>query len=382
MISAPPVLYRTRHLQHSKIRPPSIARPIMADSNVPTGQPLPVQPLPIQPLPAESLPPQPAAPYAPIFGMTFGQILERVFHLLRAHWKPFIVIGLLPLGFLLAFESIFFGVLYLAGAFTRPTPQLNNTAVLWTVFPAGLLFLPVMLLVYGLYYGATTYASLQADHGLPVTAGDALRHAWSCIGRYSWLMLLRSLIVAIPAIVMMIVVLIAVPLVTLVPNAANNPALLFLLIPLGILFFLGFIVYSIYMGLRLSLAFTACTHENLTAMQSIKRSGVLTRGAKGRIFLVLLVIYAISYAVILVFYLVGIVVIAIGAVASIGNIQHASPLGIALIAIAGLVVLVFFFLWVALLLAAYSLAFAVLYRDQCLRKDPPAFAPAAVVSPL
>jgi hypothetical protein len=44
-------------------------------------------------------------------------------------------------------------------------------------------------------------------------------------------------------------------------------------------------------------------------------------------------------------------------------------LTITLAAIAGIVILALIFLWSALLMAAYSIAFAVIYRDQCLRKD-------------
>ena len=66
---------------------------------------------------------------------------------------------------------------------------------------------------------------------------------------------------------------------------------------------------------------------------------------------------------------------AVGAVAKVGDFQHTAPLAIATIALACFFVLAVFFLWIALLLAAYSIAFAILYRDPCLRQDPPAFAP-------
>src|SRR5579863_8481946 len=58
-------------------------------------------------------------------------------------------------------------------------------------------------------------------------------------------------------------------------------------------------VVGVIVALRFSLAFPASVFEDLTAWQAIKRSGVLTRGAKGRIFLVLLVIYAATYLAIL-----------------------------------------------------------------------------------
>src|ERR1035438_9681596 len=97
--------------------------------------------------------------------MTFGQILDRIFRLMRFHWKPFTAIGMLPMLVLFAFYTVFFGALFLAGVFAHPPAQPNTATMLWTVFPLGLLFLPVLLLMYGLYYGASSYATLRADHG-------------------------------------------------------------------------------------------------------------------------------------------------------------------------------------------------------------------------
>jgi hypothetical protein len=125
------------------------------------------------------------------------------------------------------------------------------------------------------------------------------------------------------------------------------------------------------MSLRLALAFPACVNENITAMQAIKRSGVLTQGAKGRIFLVALVIWAISYAGIMVLYVIFAFSGAIVAFAGAGHWQRLGPAGYILLGILGMFVLAFLLIYAGLLMAAYSFALAVQYRDQCLRKDLP-----------
>jgi len=320
-----------------------------------------------------TLPPYPPASVVPGFGfpMTFGQILDRIFKLLRNHFWPFAVIGMAPFAVLLAFYAVFFGGLYLAGVFQQPPAQPSLAAMLWIVFPLGLLFIPIMLAIYGLYYGAANYAAVQADHGFKVTAGEAFRHGWSKLGRYVWLMLLRGLIIGIPIFVCAFAVAIGAGLLSLISKGNENPAALFLLIPLGILLYLGAIVYAIIMSLRLSLAFPACVNEGLTASQAIKRSGVLTRGAKGRIFLVLLIVYAISYAFVMVLYAMGLFFFAIGALVFAGHFNPASPLTIVLAVLAGVVLIAVVLVWTATLMAAYSTSFAVFYRDQCLRKDGP-----------
>jgi hypothetical protein len=344
------------------------------------------------------LPPYPSAsaslPYVHVFPLTFGQILDRIFRLVRAHLRPFLAIGVFPIGVMLAIFAAFIGALYLGGVLVRPPAQPSVAAILWIAGPMDILFIPIMFVMYGLYYGASAYAAVQANNNVNVTAGEAFSHAWSKLGRYVWLMVLRSLIIAIPTMLLALAVGVGGLILGLIPKGGSpNPAVLFFLIPLLILFYLGAIVYAIIMSLRLSLAFPACVHENLTATQALKRSGVLTHGAKGRIFLVLLVIYAISYVAIMILYAVGLFVFAIAALAGLGHASHTgiwyqntpaigvladagqvgvtSPITIALIVAGLLILLALFLLWSAALMAAYSVAFAVFYRDQCLRMQGP-----------
>jgi hypothetical protein len=154
---------------------------------------------------------------------------------------------------------------------------------------------------------------------------------------------------------------------------------LFFLVPLEVLLFIAAMVYGVIIGMRLSLAFPASLAEGLTARAAITRSGQLTRGAKGRIFLVLLVIYAIGYAAEMAGFLVLAAIIGVGAlILAALNVTLASVAGIAAAALAALCFFAFLYLLMALLWAAFSTAFAVLYHDQRLRIEgpPPAPAPA------
>jgi len=53
-------------------------------------------------------------------------------------------------------------------------------------------------------------------------------------------------------------------------------------------------VYAVLMGLRFSLAVPACVIEDLTARQAIRRSIELSKGSRGRIFLLGLLVVAIQ----------------------------------------------------------------------------------------
>ena len=336
--------------------------------NEPNQLNLPSQPFPPIPPPSGIYPP------GAVFPMTFSQILDRVSRIVRSRWKTLTGIGVAPIGCVILLEAIFFASLYLEGAFREPLHVPPFHLIAWIAIPFDLLFIPAMLLFYGLYYGASSYAALQADRDLPVTVAQAYAHAWSRLGRYVWLMILRGLIVMLPFIPFFIAFGAgALFLARMASHGSDNAGLLFLLIPLGVLLYLGALVYAVIMSLRLSLAYCACVHEGLTARQAITRSGFLTKGAKGRIFLVLLVIYAISYGVMLVIYFIGLIVFSGVMLAGSADLSahHTTPfgyVGIGLLILAAAVIIVF---WSALLMAAYSASFAVLYRDQCLRRDGP-----------
>ena len=130
------------------------------------------------------------------------------------------------------------------------------------------------------------------------------------------------------------------------------------------------IVYCILLMLRFAVAFPASVEEGLTAWAALQRSAKLTKKAKGRIFLVLLVVYAVMYAVNLLFMLIFVLLAAIGAgVAMLAHVTQGSPAFFILI---GLAVLGYLLVLVACTMfayAAYSTTLAVLYHDQRLRKD-------------
>jgi hypothetical protein len=145
---------------------------------------------------------------------------------------------------------------------------------------------------------------------------------------------------------------------------------MYLLIPLAVLLYLAAIVYGILMGLRLSLAFPASIEENLPARAAIKRSFQLVRGAKGRIFLVILVIYAAIYAAMLVLELVAILLGVVGFFVMMALHAHLtapwSYIGIGLIGICAFAGMVLF---ISVIYASLVAALAVLYHDQRLRNE-------------
>jgi|HubBroStandDraft_2_1064218.scaffolds.fasta_scaffold44410_1 hypothetical protein len=322
---------------------------------------------------------------------TIGQILDRTYKLGRANWKLFFGIATLPsVAIFLVFAVIVGCMVPLIGPGIAAAQASGGKAAITppAYFPYLISFLmlltyPILFAVFAVYMPAASYAATQADCGVKVTFGNAYGLALSRFWRYLWLIILPAFYVIVP----MAAVVVAVGLGALLlrhgssgigaASGGLSAAAMFFLIALMILLYIGLMIYCIWLMLRFFLAFPASVTEGLTAWASLKRSARLTKGAKGRIFLVMLVVYASTYLVNLVLMMIILVVAAIGAVvAVVAHVAEGSPVFFILI---GLGVLGYLLGMVACAMfsyVAYSTSCAVLYNDQRLRKDGPLLAPA------
>jgi hypothetical protein len=309
--------------------------------------------------------------------MTFGQILDRTYKLGRANFKLFLSIAAVPsTAILLLFAAIFGCMVSIAGPQIGAAQAGRAPFATASVFPAyliGLIMLvayPILFAVFALYMPAASYAATQTDQGAKVTFGDAYDVAWRNFWRYLWLMILPALYVIVPLVLIGAAITVGALLLHNSVDFGSNPAAMFFLIPLIVLLYLGVLVYCIWIVLRFALAFPASVVEGLTAWAALKRSTQLTKGARGRIFLVLLVVYAIIYAVNLVLMAIFMVVAAVGAgVALLAHVAQGSPAFFILIGLAALAYLLVLVACTLFSYVAYTTSLAVLYHDQRLRKD-------------
>jgi len=309
--------------------------------------------------------------------LTFGQILDRVYRLMRAHCKLFCGIASVPAAAvflftaaLVSFEVKIFGALMAGNPISLPAFPMYFIVIF-------LIGEPLLLLVCALYLPAAIHAAVQADRGVTVTFRQAYRAAWSRFGRYLWLMILWTLYLAVPIVVLAASIAIPTALMHLSAGTAPGSGFPFILIPLIVLMYLCVIAYAILISLRFALAYPASMEEDLTARAALRRSAQLTRGSKGRIFLVILVVYAAVYAVQLACMLVlGVLASLVALGAMLAHVAVGSP---AFFTLVGLGVLGYVLTIVVTVLLAYSAlttALAVLYHDQRLRKESASPAPA------
>jgi hypothetical protein len=273
--------------------------------------------------------------------------------------------------------AFMFGIIktQLAG---RPVASPHLPAWVSIMFVASEL---ILVVVYTVYLPAAVFAAMQSNRGIAVSVRQAFRVALPRFGRYLWLMILGTLYIVVP--VVTVAALIGGGILLLYRTAgtgAGSPAL-FLLIPLLLVFYLCVFVYGILIMLRFALAYPASVEENLPAWAALTRSVQLTRGARGRIFLVMLVVYAVTYALQLVIF---VVLMALGALGFLGaTLAHVTWGSPASFVLAGLGGLGYLLLIVAITLICYSAltaALSVLYHDQRLRKDGSISAPAPVLA--
>jgi hypothetical protein len=337
------------------------------------GSPSPLPPSSLQPSePGASAPvPQPRGP------MSFGQALDRVFHLMRANFGLFVGTAIVPaLVCVVLYVPLVAAMIWTVKPWhPQGQPQASPLTMGWlgaAIFVVAML----MVVIFALYQPAGSFAALEADKGTRVTVGAAWAVAWGKAGRYIWLMILRTLIVMLPIVIFGALLVGGMALTGVVGHDHGDPKRWLAMLPIIMLLYLGSIVYAILIMLRLALAVPACVAENASAWTSIRRSNKLTHGAKGRIFLLALVMYAIVYAAFLVFELAMALLAALGLL--VGVLLHLTlaPWGFIGIGVLGIVFLCALLLYMACVWAAYNTVFAVIYHDQRLCMEGVAPAPA------
>jgi hypothetical protein len=130
-----------------------------------------------------------------------------------------------------------------------------------------------------------------------------------------WLLILQGVFVAlIPGVIVGIVV---GPLIYLMTRGGGGAAAA---AGAGVIVFLAIVAYIgvvIWRGLGYSFAMAVCMAEDRPAWQSLQRTWKLSKGTRGRIFVMFLLVYALAAAASMICYIP--IVIAIAVIASMGN---------------------------------------------------------------
>jgi hypothetical protein len=294
--------------------------------------------------------------------LTLGEILDRTAQLYRSNFLLFAGIFAVYSGVALVLNL---GLIGLGEALKATHAAQQLKWILWTF--TGLEMLVLFLLV-----GASVAAISRAVAWLHLDEPATIRGAYMSIlprlKRYLWLMTITAFFVWTP-IALLYGAYFAVMATSIkgygtfagIANtqaAAAAPqkmmivglaslAFILLLFPVG--------MYTVFMSLRYALALPACVVENLKAREAIRRSIELSKGARGRIFVLWLLIGAIKIGLVL-FTQIFIVVAAV---------KHRGQLGPGMTAASQVIA----FFTNTFLGPIYATGITLFYYDQRVRKE-------------
>ncbi len=295
--------------------------------------------------------------------LTLGELLDRTAELYRTNFLLFISVAAIFAGVMLLVQMLHLGSLALLGYPNIP-PHLEwlyavslGIQILAMSLVAGLAIVAFNRVVAWIYLGQT--ATVRA------AAGSIL----SRLGRYLWLMTVtmsRAWAPLFLAYVALFAILFAYmpsgfllnPQVAQHPPAFNPAAAVRFLARMVVLMpiFTAAAVYGIIMWLRYSLAMPACVVEELPTGAAIRRSIELSKGSRGRILVLWLLVYAIRLAM-------GLLLAVPFLFFGFKHPGHAVPLiGLAVSQLAAFVVNTF-------IGPIYSTGLTLFYYDQRIRKE-------------
>jgi hypothetical protein len=229
--------------------------------------------------------------------LTLGEILDRTAQLYRTNFLLFAGISSVYAGVLLVLSIGEIGI----EEFLRMEHMTRQVVLVSMV---GILAMaPIIIMVGGLAVAANNRAVSWVNLGQPATIRGAYASILPRLGRYLWLMVITTFILWIPFvaiyagfIVFALLYLKPTGLLTH-PTLQKDPQTLLVFIAVAMVFgllILAAFVYAIIMGLRYSLSVPACVVEDLPARKAIRRSIELSKGARGRIFLLGLLVLAVQ----------------------------------------------------------------------------------------
>jgi membrane-anchored glycerophosphoryl diester phosphodiesterase (GDPDase) len=229
--------------------------------------------------------------------LSLGELLDRTFTLYRTHFLLFIGIMALPQLFGVAMNLLLqaaMGPLVFFPPATRPpanNPTLARAAggVLLGIW----LVLLLNCVVYAVALGATTFAVSDVYLGRRATIRAAYQHVRGRIGR---LLALLGVILLVVFTAYMLAAVLAV-MVSVLLGMLYKP----LAVVTAVLGILGGVLLAFWLALRYGVAVPALLLEKNRVIQAMKRSAALTKGHLGRVFLIVLMMAVITYAVIAIF---------------------------------------------------------------------------------
>jgi hypothetical protein len=99
------------------------------------------------------------------FPMTFGQIFDRTFRLLRSQLKLFIAVASVPAVAMVLMMAVFFAIVFIP-IFSQLPKQPDPAQMFHFLLPSMIFIMPLSLMIFALYLAASIHAAMQANLGI------------------------------------------------------------------------------------------------------------------------------------------------------------------------------------------------------------------------
>ena len=236
---------------------------------------------------------------ASIRPLTLSEILDRTAQLYRENFLLFAGIFSVYAGVVMVLNLLQIGVASWLGG------QHASAGIQILTGVAALIKALLVFLFAGAAIAAINRAVAWVHLGEPASIRKAYATTLPRLGRYLWLMTIVFFIIWAPLLVVFVLFAVAA---ALIPgffgsqhNPANEPSAMAAAIGVfAILLLVPYLVYAILMALRYSLAVPASVVEDLKARKAIRRSIELSKGSRGRIFMLGLLVFVIEIGLIVV----------------------------------------------------------------------------------
>jgi hypothetical protein len=233
--------------------------------------------------------------------LTLGEILDRTVQLYRRNFLLFFGVAVLPSALYVAISgglSLYYTSKVPA---LQQTPQVAGPAMLIFILVAVLFVLigvPILLAISAVSFSALNFAAIGVNRGEAPTIRSSYARSFRLFWRFLGIIALQVLFAGIaPGVVVGILVFLAAIVTALVTRSAGGTAVAILLGLFMFLLILTAFGVCIWIWIRYSLAFPASADEDKKPWPSMQRSAQLTKGTRGRIFVMYLMVFIMAIVV-------------------------------------------------------------------------------------
>ncbi|MGD0858490.1 MAG: glycerophosphoryl diester phosphodiesterase membrane domain-containing protein [Terracidiphilus sp.] len=301
----------------------------------------------------------------PLRPSSLSEILDRAAQLYRSRFLVFLGISVFPTALVLAVGCL------IAPLYAWVSSNGAGSRAPWAEILAGLLLAGAVLVAIPVLLGATALAMAAMSHavsraymGEKTTIRDAYKAVWRRGWHYVWLLILEGLIIGVAPMAVWFGLLALTAYAAILAQdsgLSGNSVAVISGFPAGLLT-VALVCYVVWMLLRLSLAFPACVIENIGAWAAVKRSSRLSKGTKGRIFVLYLLAAVLTWILSIAIVLTLAIVVGLTAYSlHLKQTQIDLVMGIVAYAVA--------FGVQALIRPIYGIALTLFYYDQRIRQE-------------